>query len=411
MPAKWPAKWKVITALALAEALAMALWFSASSVVPQLVTEWSLDGSQQAWLTMSVQLGFVFGALISAVFSIADRFSSKTLITIATLLGAVFNSSIAFLTPTFAIVILFRFLTGAALAGVYPPGMKVMATWSKKDRGLLIGLLVGALTIGSAAPHLLNALTSITTGAGEGLPPWQTILHIASAAAVLGALITVLFVVDGPLNKLGATFSWRKALSALTDKPTRLANFGYFGHMWEVYAMWTWAPMALIASYTAAGWNLQSARFAGFAVVAIGAIGCLLAGYFADKIGRTRICILSLLISGACSLVVGFTFAAPAALTVITLIWGVAVVADSAQYSAAVSELADPQYVGSALTMQTGIGFLITLVSIGIIPPLLEIFGWRYVFIALAPGPVFGIISMLRLRRLPEAKKMASGAR
>jgi MFS family permease len=401
-------KAKVIVALSLAELLAMALWFSASSVVPQLVSEWSLTGSQQAWLTMSVQLGFVFGALLSALFSVADRVPAKILIALTAIAGAIFNSAIALLTPSFAIVILLRFLAGSALAGVYPPGMKVMASWSQKDRGLLIGALVGALTIGSAGPHLLNALSP---GAGDGLPPWRTVMHIASGSALIGAAITLLFIKDGPQMRKATTFSWRKALEALTDKPTRLANYGYFGHMWEVYAMWTWAPIALMASYQAAGWNLQSARLAGFAVVAIGAIGCLSAGYFADKFGRTRICIVSLAVSGICSVVVGFAFGAPGVLTGIALIWGIAVVADSAQFSAAVSELADPKYVGSALTMQTGIGFLITLVSIGIVPPLMDILGWRFVFIALAPGPVFGIVSMLRLRKLPESKKMASGAR
>jgi len=386
----------------------MALWFSASSVVPQLVTEWSLSGSQQAGLTISVQLGFVCGALLSAMFSVADRFSAKTLIAMTALAGALFNSSIAFFTPSFTIVILLRFLTGAALAGVYPPGMKVMATWSRKDRGLLIGALIGALTIGSAGPHLFNMLS---LGDGGGLPPWRTVMHIASASALLGAVIAFLFVTDGPLTRAGASFSWRKAFEGLTYKPLRLANYGYFGHMWEVYAMWTWTPISLIASYKAAGWNLQSARLAGFTVVAVGAIGCLLAGYFADKFGRTRICSLTLAVSGACAVVAGFAFGSPALLTAVMLIWGVAVVADSAQFSAAVSELADERYVGSALTMQTGIGFLITMISIGIVPPLLDILGWRYVFVALAPGPVFGIISMLRLRRLPEAVKMASGAR
>jgi MFS family permease len=394
--------------LSAAELLAMGLWFSASAVVPQLTAEWQLTGAQQSWMTMSVQVGFVVGALASAALNLADRISSRWLVAASTLAGALFNAAIPSLDAGSTVTIVLRFFTGVCLAGVYPPGMKLVASWAKTDRGLGIGLLVGALTVGSAGPHLLNALPYFGEG---GMPPWRGVLLIASVGAAVGALITALFVRSGPYLQKAASFHWRHAGEVVTNQPIRFANFGYLGHMWELYAMWTWAPIFLLASYEQAGWNLVYARAAGFGVIAIGGVGCVLAGVLADRVGRTTITIWSLVVSGCCTLVAGFFFAAPGVLTVICLIWGFAIVADSAQFSAAVSELSDPRYVGTALTMQTSLGFLLTLITIRVIPPLVDAMGWDRVFMILALGPVFGIWSMIRLRGLPDAAKMASGNR
>jgi MFS family permease len=398
-------KWRTVGLLAVAELLAMSVWFSASAVVPQLTSEWGLTGAQQSWLTMSVQVGFVAGALLSALLNLADRFPPQRLIAASAVLAAAANAAIPLLDTGPGAVLALRFLTGVALAGVYPPGMKLVASWCKEDRGLGIGLLVGAITLGSGMPHLLNALGS------RGMPPWRGVLLTTSVLCLAAGWIAAVATRPGPFLGKAPPFDWRFAGRAFADRPTRLANFGYLGHMWELYAMWAWVPLFLLASYERAGLRPESARLAGFGVLAMGAAGSVLAGLLADRWGRTRITVWSLAISGACALGAGLLFDRPLPLTLVCLVWGFAVVADSAQFSAAISELADPRYMGTALTLQTSLGFLLTLFTIRMIPPLVDRIGWEGAFMILALGPVFGIVSMLRLRRLPEAERMAGGRR
>ncbi|HEX5106605.1 MAG TPA: MFS transporter [Pirellulaceae bacterium] len=422
------ARWRQLALLAAVELLAMALWFSASAVTPALKQPWELSDGAAAWLTISVQLGFVIGALASAVLNLSERIAPPRMLAGCALLGAIFNGLIPLgisdelgrTAGGFAMVVLLRMATGVMLAGVYPTGMKLMATWFKQRRGLAIGVLVGALTVGSASPHLVNALPLDEWSRQYlgGVSGWAVVMLAASASAVVAAALAAMFVRSGPHLPAAARFDWRYFARVWAEPALRRANFGYLGHMFELYAMWTWAPQLLAASYAHADWNASAARAAGFATVAIGSVGCVLAGLAADRAGRCWTTVVSLVLSGGCALVAGALFDWPGALTVVCLVWGFAVVADSAQFSAAISELCDPQFVGTALTIQTCAGFLLTTLTIQAVPWMLGETGtsggsaaWWPALAILAAGPVFGVFHMLRLRQMPEAEKMAGGAR
>ena len=396
-------RWRTLALLALAVLLAMSLWFSASAVVPAIRAEWSLSETQAGWLTLSVQLGFVAGTLLSALLNLPDVLSARKLFALSAACGAIANAAFALNSHGLESGVALRFLTGLFLAGVYPPGMKIMATWFRRGRGMALGVLVGALTLGKAAPYLVNAV---------GSERWRANVLVASALAVAGALVVQLFVGDGPLALPPARFRQGQAARVFRNRGVRLANFGYFGHMWELYAMWTWAPVMIRAGLGERGADAALAEVASFLVIGAGAAGCVAAGLLADRVGRTLVTSWAMGVSGACCLVVGLVYDAhPALLLTVAVVWGASVVADSAQFSACVTELGDPRYMGTALTVQTCCGFLLTTVSIQLVPVLVAWVGWRYAFAALAPGPLLGVVSMLRLRALPEAVKIAHGKR
>ena len=395
-------KWRTLLLLSLAELLAMAVWFSASAVIPALTSVWGLTDSGKAWLTMSVQIGFVVGAFGSALLNLADRMPARRLFALSAWLAALATALIPALVMGFGVALVFRFLTGVFLAGVYPVGMKIMATWTRKDRGLAIGMLVGALTIGSASPHLLNVI--------GGVADWKLVLYLAALSAALGGLLTFFFVNEGPYRSSSPPFNWRLTGRILEQREMFLSNLGYLGHMWELYAMWAWIPLFLLESFKISGVSPTWASLASFFVIAAGGIGSLVAGRLADTLGRTSIITASLLISGASALTIGFLFGGdPFMLFLVSLLWGFAIVADSAQYSACVSELCQADYTGTALTLQTSLGFSLTLVTIWIIPALVNLVGWEWAFAFLAIGPVVGIWATQVLRRLPAAAKLAGG--
>jgi MFS family permease len=418
-----PHRWQQLFWLSLCSLLAMTLWFSVSAVAPTLKETWRLSSFDQACLTISVQVGFAAGALASAVWNIADRWPATRLLALCALLGAGLNASIALVIENefaatrsgYLVVLLLRAATGAMLAGVYPVGMKLMASWFRRGRGLAIGVMVGALTIGSATPHLLRALpldslfARIWPSAIGSLPEtWRLVLLSASLCAGAAALFAVIFLKSGPWLPAASKFDWSYFVRVWQDEPLRRANFGYLGHMFELYAMWTWAPQLLLVSYEKE-YSPKAAYLAAFATIAIGGVGCIAAGRFADRRGRCLTAILSLIVSGGCALAAGSLVSWPIALTVICLLWGLSVIADSAQFSAAVSELCDPRYVGTAPAIQTCSGFLLTTVTIAILPLLQERLGWPLATAMLALGPLVGIWHMARLRKLPEAKRLASG--
>jgi MFS family permease len=396
-------RYRVLVLLSFAELFGMSLWFSASAVSPLLKAEWGLSDSTGSWLTLTVQLGFVAGTLASAVLNLPDVFPPRQVVVASCFLGAAANAAFAALAHGPALALVLRFLTGFFLAGVYPPGMKILATWFRKGRGLALGVLVGALTVGKAFPYLLNAFSG-----GN----WRGSLFAASALAALGGLLVLFFVHEGPFALPPARFDVTQAAKVFTNRGARLASFGYFGHMWELYAMWTWLPVMIRSSFALRGVAPAAAETASFLVLGCGAVGCVAAGLLADRVGRTLVTSLAMAVSGACCLVVGLCHGGPPALLMaVAAVWGASVVADSAQFSASVSELSDPEYMGTALTLQTSLGFLLTAVSIDLIPASLPLLGWRWVFALLAPGPALGVVAMLRLRALPEAAKIAQGRR
>ncbi|MBT9503503.1 MAG: MFS transporter [Burkholderiaceae bacterium] len=399
-----PGKRGAMAVLLLCQVGTMTVWFSSASVVALVKQSQALTPLQAALLTSSVQIGFVLGTLTSALLQLADRLDPKRLFMTCALTAAAATAALALLEPVSPLVFGLRLLTGACMAGVYPVGMRLAATWARGDLGLLVGFLVGALTLGSASPHALAAWVQAD---------WRVVYGVAAACAALSALGIRWFTV-GPNHARAASVHFGQMLEAWKRPALRLANLGYLGHMWELYAMWAWLAVFLTASFEAVG-MADAKHFAAlltFAAIAAGAPGAWLGGLLADRYGRTALTTGAMAVSAGCALVMGWLFAAPPWLVaLVALVWGVSVIADSAQFSASIAELSEPQNVGTMLTAQTCAGFLLTLISIHLVPELVAWAGWKLAFGVLALGPLAGCLAMLRLRQRPESLRMAGGKR
>ena len=390
----------MLAVVSLAQFLGMTLWFSATAITPRLITEFDIAPNHAAWLTMAVQAGFVAGTLISALSNLADVLNARVLMFVGALIGAITNAAVL-IAPGGASVIALRFVTGASLALVYPPGMKIAAGWFREGRGFALGMLIGALTLGKAFPHLLTAMFGAE---------WRQPMVVVSILAVIGGSLVLAIVRDGPFVAPTAPFDPHAIRKVLASRGARLATLGYLGHMWELYAMWTWVAVFATASFAASGMSDATAAgsLAAFLAIGSGAVGCVLAGYVADRLGKARVAMWAMIASAASAALTLVVFGqAPILLYALIMFWGFAVVADSAQFSALVSEHAPREHVGTALTLQTCVGFLLTMVTIEALPRVAAATSWQFASLLLVPGPLLGAWAMSRLiarGQMPDAR-------
>ncbi|KWV54602.1 MFS transporter [Rhizobium altiplani] len=397
-------KWGALALILAAQVSAMSVWFSSSAAIASIKQHQSITSTEEAFLTTTVQIGFVAGTIVSALFSLPDRYDPRRLFSGCAAIAGLATLCLVFSAPTGLPVVFLRFLTGLCMAGVYPVGMRMAATWANKDLGLLIGLLVGALTLGSASPHLLAATVEVN---------WKNIYLVASGSALLAAVL-ICFVRLGRNIRRATAVDFSKIAQSWRRPSIRKANLGYLGHMWELYAMWAWLTVFLHQSFAERGFANSNtmAAWLTFVAIASGAVGSWLGGLLADRIGRTFVTIAAMAVSGTCAATVGWLYHAPLViLAPLVVLWGISVIADSAQFSATIAELAEPSSVGTLLTAQTCAGFLLTMASIQIVPIVQEILGWSGAFMMLAVGPIIGCVAMWRLRSDPDAKRIAGGKR
>ncbi len=403
-----PGQQRALWTVALAELLGTSLWFSGTAVIPQLTAAWRTDLAAGAWLTMSVQLGFVTGALVAAIFNLPDIFHAPRFFALCAVLAAVTNAAFAWLAADHMWTAFgLRFLTGATMAGVYPVGMKILSGWFRDGRGTALGVLVGALTVGKGLPFLLEGISQL---------PWRGVVLASSGLALGAAVLVGLFVREGPYSTPAPPVDFHQVRAILHNRPLRLANLGYFGHMWELYSLWGWVALLLGASAASAGHAAAGSAaaamhaavpIAAFFAIAAGFIGCYWAGRVSDApmretdphrvARRARVTIWAMGVSGACCLLAAAVFDYFWVLVGVCFVWGVAVVADSAQFSTIVSEVSDRRYVGTALALQTALGFLLTVFAIRATAAIATHWGWRWAAVSMAIGPALGILAMLRL--------------
>jgi len=384
---------------------ALGTWFSSTVILPELTLRTQLGESQQVWLTNAVQLGFVLGAVLIAFFNISDSMSLTVLIALSCTLAALANLLLLWTDTPFGSITL-RLITGAALSGVYPPVVKLIATWFQKGRGIAMGIIIGALTVGSAMPHLFRAIAAEAN--------WMFVIWASSLTTFLAGLIFLFFMSEGPFAFARTRFDPLQIIQVLRSKPLTLVNIGYVGHMWELYAMWAWIlTFARFSEQSFEVFPFGTPEYFSFFIISVGAIGCVIAGRLSDVYGRCYTTAILMLVSGVCAFSIGFLVdISPLLFTAVALLWGMTIVADSGQFSTAVTELSEPHLVGTALTFQMALGFGVTVIAVWLVPIAAQWLGsFRWAFLFLVPGPFIGAIAMLSLRQRPEAEKLALGKR
>lgn len=374
--------------------LAMATWFAASAVAPALRDEWALSTVQATLLTSAVQVGFVIGALASALATLADLAHPPTLVAVGSLVAAGSTASVALFADGFTLALCLRLLSGMALALVYPVGMMLAVSWFSDRRGLAVGVLVGALTLGSTLPHLVSGLLGAA---------WRPVLLTAAAMAVLAAGL-LRWVRVGPLVTRATAFDPGAVVAIARERASRLAILGYLGHMWELYAVWAWLPAFLAAGFAARGLGATPATvgIVSFGALGVcGALGCVVSGWLGDRLGRAGAALVAMVTSGVCCLVAAATFgASPWIVIPLVMVWGAAVIADSAMFSACLGSVVAPARTGTALTVQTALGFMVTVVTIQLVPVVVDWQGWPVAVALLGIGPLLGAFAMFRLSPL-----------
>lgn len=384
-----------LTVLVLAEIACMSLWFTSSAILADVGQEIVLSEAVKACLATAVQIGFVIGALCVAITGLSDRMDPRHLFALSALIATLTSLALLWVPMNSVYAILMRLLTGVSFAGLYPVGMRLAMSWGERDRGFLVGLLVGALTLGSALPHLV----AFTGGSDWRLTIWAT-----SGAAFLGGM-AVLLTGLGPNITRAGSFKPQALMMVWHDARLRGAYLGYFGHMWELYVMWAWLGVALTEGFAhhmpashAADWS----KLAVFAAVAAGALSCIIGGRLADRFGKADLTIWSMVLSGLFALATAYALwvAAPIWLLVVLSIgWGITIIPDSPQFSAIVADVAPADLTGSLLTLQTALGFLLTCLTVQAAPFLAASIGWPATFAILALGPLLGVFVMVGVRR------------